>query len=52
MVLNDPKKELLSYIENTNVEELFSLMKEDFVFYGKVRTLILQILLAKNNYTN
>jgi hypothetical protein len=37
MALNDLKKELLSYIENTNDEELLSLMKEDFVFYGKVK---------------
>lgn len=31
------KKELLDYIKNTNDEELLSLMKEDFVFYGKVK---------------
>ena len=31
------KKELVSYIENTNDEELLSLLKEDFVFYGKVK---------------
>lgn len=30
------KKELLSYIENINDEALLSLLKEDFVFYGKV----------------
>jgi hypothetical protein len=31
------KKELLSYIENTNDEELLYLLKEDFMFYGKVK---------------
>jgi hypothetical protein len=31
------KKELLSYIENTDDEEFLSLMKEDMVFYGKVK---------------
>lgn len=31
------KKELVSFIENTNDEELLSLLKEDFVFYGKVK---------------
>ena len=31
------KKELLECIKNTNDEELLSLMKEDFVFYGKVK---------------
>lgn len=36
MPLNDLKKELVSYIENINDEELLSLLKEDFVFYGKV----------------
>lgn len=33
----DLKKELVAYIENTNDEELLSLLKEDFVFYGKVK---------------
>ena len=28
------KKELLALIESTNDEELLSLLKEDFVFYG------------------
>lgn len=37
MPVNDLKKELVSYIENTNDEELLSLLKEDFVFYGKVK---------------
>lgn len=31
------KKELLSYIENTDDEEILSLLKEDMVFYGKVK---------------
>ncbi|MEO5944992.1 MAG: hypothetical protein ABIP30_12935 [Ferruginibacter sp.] len=37
MPVNDLKKELVAYIENTNDEELLSLLKEDFVFYGKVK---------------
>ena len=37
MSANDLKKELVAYIENTNVEELLSLLKEDIVFYGKVK---------------
>jgi hypothetical protein len=37
MAVNELKKELLDYIENTNDEELLSLLKEDFVFYGKVK---------------
>jgi len=37
MAINDLKQELLVYIENTNDEELLSLRKEDFVFYGKVK---------------
>jgi hypothetical protein len=37
MSANKIKKELLSYIENTNDEELLSLLKEDIVFYGKVK---------------
>jgi len=37
MLTNDLKKELVSYIENTNDEALLSLMKEDFLFYGKVK---------------
>ncbi len=37
MGTSDLKKELLSYIENTNDEELLSLLKEDFIFYGKVK---------------
>lgn len=35
MAVNDLKKELLSYIENTNDEELLFLLKEDFKFYSK-----------------
>ena len=31
------KKELLTYIENTDDEELLSFLKEDIVFYGKVK---------------
>ena len=37
MPANELKKELVSYIENTNDEELLSLLKEDFMFYGKVK---------------
>jgi len=37
MSANDLKKELVAYIENTNDEELLALLKEDFVFYGKVK---------------
>jgi hypothetical protein len=37
MSANDLKKELVAYIESTNDEELLSLLKEDFVFYGKVK---------------
>ena len=36
MAKKDLKKELLSYIENTDDEALLSLLKEDIVFYGKV----------------
>lgn len=36
MAAKDLKKELLSYIENTNDEALLSLLKEDIVFYGKI----------------
>ena len=35
MPVNDLKKELVSFIENTNDEELLSLLKEDFMFYKK-----------------
>ncbi|HVY73687.1 MAG TPA: hypothetical protein VG890_02595 [Puia sp.] len=37
MPLNKLKKELIAYIQSTNDEELLSLLKEDFVFYGKVK---------------
>ncbi|MEO6229166.1 MAG: hypothetical protein ABJB11_24435 [Ferruginibacter sp.] len=33
----DLKKELVAYIENTDNVELLSLLKEDLVFYGKVK---------------
>ncbi len=31
------KKELVELIENTNDEELLSLLKEDFTFYGNIK---------------
>lgn len=31
------KEELLSYIANTDDEALLSLLKEDLIFYGKVK---------------
>ena len=37
MPVNDLKKELVSIIENTNDEELLSLLKEDFMFYIKAK---------------
>jgi len=37
MTLNELKKELVSYIENTNNEELLLLLKEDLVFYGQAK---------------
>ena len=37
MSANDLKKELVAYIENRNDDELLPLLKEDFVFYGKVK---------------
>lgn len=37
MSVNKLKKELVSFIENTDDEELLFLLKEDFVFYGKVK---------------
>ena len=37
MPVDKLKKELLSYIENTDDEEILSLLKEDMVFYGKVK---------------
>lgn len=36
MSANDLKKELVAF-ENTNDEDLLSLLKEDIVFYGKVK---------------
>ena len=38
MALDKLKKELVAYIENTNDEELLSLVKEDLVFYGKTKS--------------
>lgn len=35
MKAGDLKKELVALIEGTNDEELLSLLKEDFIFYGK-----------------
>jgi hypothetical protein len=35
MAVNELKKELVAYIENTNDEELLHLMKEDFKFFSK-----------------
>ncbi len=37
MDTKDLKKELLALIESTNDEELLSLLKEDFVFYGNLK---------------
>ena len=37
MSASDLKKELVSYIENIDDEELLSLIKEDVVFYGEVK---------------
>jgi hypothetical protein len=37
MPLDKLKKELVSYIEKSNDEEFLSIVKEDFVFYGKVK---------------
>ncbi|MDB5205933.1 MAG: hypothetical protein JWR72_1008 [Flavisolibacter sp.] len=37
MSLHDLKKELVSLIENTDNEKLLSLLKEDFIFYGKTK---------------
>jgi hypothetical protein len=37
MSKSELKKELLSYIENIEDEELLSLLKEDIVFYGKAK---------------
>jgi hypothetical protein len=37
MAVNELKKDLFSYIENIDEKELFHLLKEDFVFYGKVK---------------
>ena len=31
------KKELITFIENTNDEDLLNLLKEDFVFYGNIK---------------
>ncbi len=37
MSKSELKKELLSYIENAEDEELLSLLKEDIAFYGKAK---------------
>lgn len=37
MTNKDLKKELVSYIGNTDDEAFLSLLKEDMVFYGKVK---------------
>ena len=37
MEAKDLKKELVAFINSTNDEALLSLMKEDFVFYGKLK---------------
>lgn len=37
MQIDKLKKELVNYIENSNDEEFLSLVKEDLVFYGKVK---------------
>ena len=37
MSLNELKKELVSYIQSSNDEEILSLLKEDLVFYGKIK---------------
>lgn len=34
---SDLKKEIIKYIESTDDESLLSLLKEDLVFYGKVK---------------
>ena len=37
MPAKDLKKESIAWTENTNAEELLSLLKEDFVFFRKVK---------------
>ncbi len=37
MALNDLKKELVSYIESSSDEEVLSLLKEDLIFYDKIK---------------
>ena len=37
MPIDKLKKELVSYIQNINDKELLSLLKEDFLLYGKVK---------------
>ncbi|MFC0775735.1 hypothetical protein [Terrimonas alba] len=37
MSLNELKKELVSYIQSSNDEEILSLLKEDLVFYGTIK---------------
>lgn len=38
MPVKDLKKELVELIENSNDEELLSLLKEDIVHYGKLQS--------------
>lgn len=37
MSVNDLKKELVTYIQNVEDEELLQLLKEDFLFYSKTK---------------
>lgn len=37
MQIEKLKKELVSYIENSNDEEFLSVVKEDLAFFGKVK---------------
>lgn len=37
MLVNDLKKELVGYIENTNDEKLLHLLKEDLIIYGQLK---------------
>lgn len=37
MQAKELKKELVSFIENTNDKDLLNLLKEDFVFYGNIK---------------
>ena len=37
MQASELKKELVTFIENTNDEGLLNLLKEDFIFYGNIK---------------